>query len=62
MWNLDVLDIGPLAPAEQLWIIAYALEQCGWPRTHIRALGSIGHREPAISAIQRSLCWSPRLK
>jgi hypothetical protein len=41
MWNLDVLDIGPLAPAEQLWIIARAVEENGGPDAYVAALRAL---------------------
>jgi len=44
MWILEVPDIGLLMPAEQLWIIAQAVEENGGPAAYLAALRSIAAR------------------
>jgi hypothetical protein len=43
MWNLDVLDIGPLVPAEQIWI-AHAVEENGGPDGYVAALRAVANQ------------------
>ena len=37
-WRCDLLDLGALTPAEQLWVIAHALEELEAPRTYVPTL------------------------
>jgi hypothetical protein len=38
MWNLEMLELRDLRPAEQLWVIAQAVEEHEGPTAYVKAL------------------------
>jgi len=38
MWNLDVADLEDTPPADQLWVVAQAIEEYGGPRAYVVAV------------------------
>ena len=44
MWMLEVLDLTPLSPTEQLWVIAQAIENHGGSRGYVSALRALAER------------------
>jgi hypothetical protein len=44
MWNLDLPELGGLTPAEQLWVLAQAVEENGGPPDYVLALRRLAER------------------
>ena len=47
MWDVEFPELGALTPAEQLWVIAQAVEENGGPPSYALALRRSGERATA---------------
>jgi hypothetical protein len=49
MWRVELEHLGGLTPAEQLWVIAQAVEENGGPPAYAASLRSVADRLEGLS-------------
>jgi hypothetical protein len=68
MWGVELVKLGLLRPAEQLWIIAQAVEENGGPQDYVLALRTVADRleevgwwltDPLDRGVAGALCAVP---
>lgn len=67
MWTLDTPDLGPLTPAEQLWVIAQEVEEFDGPPAYVAALraSQVGWRTcpggfRSRTTLAQQVRWGPK--